>query len=683
MSQKLNSIERIFRRASMGSVAAIVLVLMAALAFASYQDLRFLRDSESRVLAFSAPRVLRALSAELMLGDDRSVQAIRGELQKELGLASLEISPTQLACSDSLRESCWAGEIPSVQPVRYVRFYASIPVGGMLRGAKVLIWAFLPILLIGFLVLYRIRVELNRAVVAPILTLVRDPENWRPNGSWVAKEVVDLRSLLVRYNQDRESHLEERERLRFQASLGEIAIQVAHDIRSPLAALEVAGSATSELPEGSRILVQSAIDRIREIADHLLARNRSGKTDLDFSMQKTKEFLSPLIEGMAAEKRVKWSNQSVAIESRLVNGYGIFSEVESSDFKRMISNLIDNALEACASDGRVSVYLDSVDSFARVRIRDNGKGIPADVLPLLGERGASHGKPGGSGLGLHHAKTKSESWGGRLEIESVVNGGTCVSILLPKVAPPNWFVPKLEVPIKSRLLILDDDDSVHGVWRHRFEEMVSQKQINPLIHLRSPAEFAAWMSQEGSSEFLLLADYELRGFSESGLDLIERFNLQKKAILVTSNWDEESVRIRCLDQGLRLLPKSMASLVPISLGENSASDWDAVLIDDDELVRSMWEFEARRKGKTVRVFSDVNSFLAESAFISLDTPIYVDSCLQSEKNGEDYSEELFGRGFRNLYLATGRPASHFGRGMPWLRGIVGKAPPFAIASNFE
>lgn len=681
MSRRVESIERICSRASIGTVIATVIVLFIALFVASYQDLQFLRESESKVLALSAPRIMRALSSELMLGDERSVQAIKAELQKELNLSALDLSLEPIQCDSAVFESCWSGAIGEVKPVRYVRFSVPVKNGGILQGAEVLLWAFLPIVLIAVFISYRVRKDLNRAVVEPILALVKDPEKWSPDGRWIAKEVLALRDLLVQHIRDREMYFSERERLRIQASIGELALQVAHDIRSPLAALEVVANVSGGMPEENRILVQSAISRIREIAEDLLQRNATDEGRDALSQRILPEYLPDLIELIITEKKLRWKESGVALESRLVNGFGIFASVDSSEFKRVLSNLLDNAIEACTQGGKVAVYLDEVDGLARVRVRDNGKGIPSDLLPQIGLKGSSHGKVGGSGLGLFHAKTRAAEWGGRLEINSEVGQGTCVSLSIPKAVSPSWFVPSLEIPTGSQILVLDDDQSVHRAWSHRFDALVAQNSIKPLLHFSKPLEVEEWLRGQANQNFLLLADLELRGFSGTGLDVILKSGIQERAILVTSSWNDRSLLAKCVDQGVRVLPKAMAALVPIRLKLDASGFLDAVLIDDDPLVRSVWEFEARRQKKAVLTFPDIASFDFQMSGIGKDTPIYLDSCLGAGDRGEAYAEKLFGRGFTNLFLATGRPVSDSDLGLPYLRGVVGKEPPFALLAN--
>ncbi|MGZ2865427.1 hypothetical protein, partial [Pseudomonas aeruginosa] len=66
-------------------------------------------------------------------------------------------------------------------------------------------------------------------------------------------------------------------------------------------------------------------------------------------------------------------------------------------------------------------------------------------------------------------------------------------------------------------------------------------------------------------------DYEFLGHSENGLQMIERLNLANCAILVSSRAEDKSVQERALGLGLKLLPKSLAALIPIEIKATKAA----------------------------------------------------------------------------------------------------------------
>jgi hypothetical protein len=110
-------------------------------------------------------------------------------------------------------------------------------------------------------------------------------------------------------------------------------------------------------------------------------------------------------------------------------------------------------------------------------------------------------------------------------------------------------------------------------------------------------------------------------------------------------------------------------------GLNSTQALDAVLLDDDALVRLVWEYTAAKKEIRLRTFSDPEALLAAAETLALGTPLYIDSSLSHSVRGEEVAKLLVERGFNRVYLATGHLPCELPE-MPWLTGIQGKEPPW-------
>lgn len=366
-----------------------------------------------------------------------------------------------------------------------------------------------------------------------------------------------------------------------EVALTRVASQVAHDIRSPLAALDMAGNNLRELPEGLRIIIRSAVARIRDISNNLLL-DRSQK---NISAQKVIEgseaekcscqLLSPMIDSIVTEKRLQYrSNLGTQIEFKIdCAGQGAFASVPPIEFKRVISNLIDNGVEAFINqNGRVEVLLSkSSSNTCEIRITDNGKGIPYELLPKLGTRGVSHGKKDGTGLGLYHARTSVQAWNGSFRIESQEAKGTTVVIELPSAAAPSWFLSELQMDAETTIVIVDDDESIHKVWERRFSDIPNRS--GKLIHLSSPGELRNWFRNSWLefSDVLFLIDFEFLNETDNGLKIIEELGIQSTSILVTSRFEESSIIERCKETGVHLMSKNMAVFIPIQIEQTEAN----------------------------------------------------------------------------------------------------------------
>ena len=110
---------------------------------------------------------------------------------------------------------------------------------------------------------------------------------------------------------------------------------------------------------------------------------------------------------------------------------GLFAKKET--FTRVISNLLNNAIEASpARSGIVVSVRLSKDQSLILSVMDQGKGISGEDLKHLGVRGFTRGKADGSGLGLWSAREFLAGLGARLEVDSMVDVGTTVSMLFPR-----------------------------------------------------------------------------------------------------------------------------------------------------------------------------------------------------------------------------------------------------------
>ena len=234
----------------------------------------------------------------------------------------------------------------------------------------------------------------------------------------------------------------------------DLAAQVAHDIRSPLAAL---GSAAKDLalPEEQRKLMQGAVGRMQGIADDLLQRYRAPSA-APVKYNPSVYSLGGLVEQVLTEKRLQHKDKpGVKIEFTRASE-DVKALVEPKELQRLISNLVNNSVEAFDGPGTVFVSLSALDGSVLVEVKDNAKGIPPEILAKLGQKGGTHGKTGGTGLGLYHARTTIEGWSGIFKIESEPGKGTAVLIALPRAA---------DQAAGRMAVLLDDDMLVHMNWK--------------------------------------------------------------------------------------------------------------------------------------------------------------------------------------------------------------------------
>ncbi len=421
---------------------------------------------------------------------------------------------------------------------------------------------------LGFL-LFILILQASKQIIKEVDRLKR--KDGLPDEHFVISEFALLSSEL-------DSYAKLKEKAITQEISSKIASQVSHDIRSPLSALEMMLSTLSEVPEDRRVIIRNAVNRIKDIANSLLEKNKalevpSHETVDEIVVQLGEPLsvtlLAPLIESVITEKRTQYRNQiKTEIEfNQTLESYGLFSFLQENEFKRVLSNIINNSVDALvAGAGRVDVSLSTVsDGVISILISDNGRGMTDERIKLVGQRGVTFGKKNGYGLGLSHALESVSTWGGSLTVKSKPNKGTTIAITLPKHHPSAWFVPGLILKSRTTLVVFDDDQAIHHIWKERIEALPSVK-VN-IVNLSSPSDLRTYFGKNFADldDVLFLMDYEIINHNETGLDLIEELGIASQSILVTSRYEERLVRDRYERLGVKLIPKSMSGFVPIQV----------------------------------------------------------------------------------------------------------------------
>lgn len=483
-----------------------------------------------------------------------------------------------------------------------------------------------------------------------------------------------------------------------------LARQVSHDLRSPLTALNSFLVSQEGLAEQQTHLIKSCLQRITDITNNLVAKNtptpfiKKGEfTQKNTAKDLEKPELLPLfIESLVSHERSKLRDRiGIELEVNLSHSYGAFVKIPLDDFGKILKGLIQHAsLNLPNAKGKVVVDVKKAKNSILVQVSDNGRGMDEITLLQLQNRLSGSFKTSLENpqnkwdhaeawvielFGfLKKSAQEIKTWGGSLQVQSYLGVGTTVKVTLPEADVPAWFCQHLTFYNPMQLITLDDDISMHSIYKSRIKSLAAAAQGVEHLVFTSALEFKDFLHTTQNTNFkrrLFLVDYELIGQNTNGLDLIEELKeLQGQSILVTSRYDEPRVRKKCLDLNVPVIPKPLIAMVPIRLAAPLKRP-DAVLIDDDiQLVHALWQLIADENGKKLdrfKSFHEFNSLLDE---YDLRTPIYLDSDLGGSVKGEILAQELFSKGFKNIYLCTGYSKSQFGP-MPWIKEIVGKEPP--------
>lgn len=235
----------------------------------------------------------------------------------------------------------------------------------------------------------------------------------------------------------------------------EIARRVSHDIRSPIAALNQLSPRIQLSSENENILFKKSLIRINEIADSFLEITSS-----NHKSSPTFEEINALIgeiveEATLIEKekcQISLSQEKDKLMAFIIPNY----------FKRILSNLINNSLESSNNFSNIEIHTSQVDKNIIITIRDNGNGIPKNILDKLGREEVTS-KQKGNGIGFKHSLELLKEWQGDLKVISTGKNGTTIQIELLAQKEINK-TEELSSPVKNLIVLVDDDELTRATW---------------------------------------------------------------------------------------------------------------------------------------------------------------------------------------------------------------------------
>ncbi|MGA3017734.1 MAG: heavy metal sensor histidine kinase [Bryobacteraceae bacterium] len=222
-------------------------------------------------------------------------------------------------------------------------------------------------------------------------------------------------------------------------SMRRFVADASHELRTPLSIIrgeaDVALSherTAAEYRESLAIILDES-RRLSRLVDDLLnlARADTGRLKL----QSAEFYLNDLLAECCRSAQSLAAARGIALECRPAEDAPFRGDEEL--LRRMVMNLLDNAIRYTPSGGKVSAALEAQDSQLRIRIADTGVGISPDDAPHVFERfyradTARSRQDGGFGLGLAIVRWIAESHRGEVDLATTPNAGSTFTVTLPR-----------------------------------------------------------------------------------------------------------------------------------------------------------------------------------------------------------------------------------------------------------
>ena len=217
---------------------------------------------------------------------------------------------------------------------------------------------------------------------------------------------------------------------------------VSHELRTPLTAIKgYAEALMDDAPPGGQDqsfveIIHRHATRMERLVNELLrlARLDAGQEVPEFShsevaalVESVVRDLEPIAVAKQQELRLSVSPEACALV------------VDPAKLHDILRNLVENAINYTPARGLIEIDADMFEGNYRVRVRDNGPGIPPEDLGRVFERfyrvDKSRARPGGTGLGLSIVKHLAHVLGGEVTAVNRDSGGAEFTVTLPVREP--------------------------------------------------------------------------------------------------------------------------------------------------------------------------------------------------------------------------------------------------------
>jgi signal transduction histidine kinase len=219
---------------------------------------------------------------------------------------------------------------------------------------------------------------------------------------------------------------------RTEAALGNLAMSIVHDLRSPLAAIHSGAEmlSRSQFPEQQvRRLASNmynAAVRMQELLQDYVDLCRTGQSQLRPS--DLRSLVTHAVNRIAPVAEA----QSVAIVQDVCADLAAI--VDRGRIGSVLTNLLTNALEAMPAGGLIQITAMAAGRSVIIKVRDTGPGVAPEVRDRLFEPFVTR-KSNGLGLGLSQARQIVMDHGGEMWLESSSRDGACFAFSLPALQP--------------------------------------------------------------------------------------------------------------------------------------------------------------------------------------------------------------------------------------------------------
>ncbi|MBI5740250.1 MAG: PEP-CTERM system histidine kinase PrsK [Nitrospirae bacterium] len=212
-------------------------------------------------------------------------------------------------------------------------------------------------------------------------------------------------------------------------AVGRLSSFIIHDLKNAVSRLTlVAQNAEEHIdnPEFQRDAIR-AVSNTSEKIGSIIGRlkNLPAKTELELEYSDL---------GGCVRAALTQLNMNGAPQVSFMETEPVYAKIDREEIKKVIVNLVLNALEAAGDRGEIKIVVGKENSGACIKVSDNGCGMSADFIERKLFKPFQTTKKKGLGIGLYQCKTIIDAHCGKLNVESEEGKGTDFVIVLPLIS---------------------------------------------------------------------------------------------------------------------------------------------------------------------------------------------------------------------------------------------------------
>lgn len=212
------------------------------------------------------------------------------------------------------------------------------------------------------------------------------------------------------------------------AAMGEMAAELAHEIRNPLGSLKLfAGILEKDLEGRDEGHLAGQISHGVQILENIVSNILTFSANV--SPRRAPVSVADLLQESLPLFEMERTRKEIILDCPNPDP-GLRVSGDAGLLKQVLLNLCNNAVKAMEAKGRLQIHTRTRDNYVELIIADNGCGIPADQLPKIFDPFFTTFQ-GGTGLGLSVVNQIIEKHDGAMDVQSQVGQGTTFTISLP------------------------------------------------------------------------------------------------------------------------------------------------------------------------------------------------------------------------------------------------------------